>query len=117
MERILDESLKINMRHYHDVYRKHPCTERYCFPLRRFLGHHGLYENHPLKGRIFTDNETGREWSVDDVYVHWYDGWYFVALARNSENSHSSITWNINSSTGDNIEHYTLRGLPFNFTV
>lgn len=66
-----------------------------------FLGDRGLYENHPLKGKVFRRRFNGEIFTVDDVYVQWYGGWYFVALARNKGNSHTQITWNINSNLGE----------------
>jgi hypothetical protein len=74
-----------------------------------FLGKNGLYENHPLKGRTYIKKETGEEFVVDDVYVHWMEGWYYIALARNSINSHASITWNINSKGEFSIDNYILK--------
>jgi len=100
-------NIRYNMPHYSNVWREHPKTEMYCFPLQRFLGEHGLFENHPLKGETFICKETGVKYVVDNVYVHWYHGWYFMALARNPENSHGSITWNINSDLNDwSIDKY-----------
>jgi len=57
-----------------------------------------LYENHFFKGKKFINRKTGKIYTVDDVYVHWFKGWYFVALARNENNSHGCITWNINAT-------------------
>ena len=82
---------------------------QYCFPLRMFLGENGLYENHELKGKTFVKIETGEEYVVDNVYVHWWQGWYFIALARNKGNSHVSITWNINSVGDFTYNNYILK--------
>ena len=93
------------LRHENDWYSK----EQYCFPLKRFLGENGLYENHELKGKTFRRKEDGMIFTVDNVYVHWYMGWYYMALARNSENSHGQISWNINSTFDiSNIDCYEL---------
>ena len=93
--------MNINLSHYSKVWREHPKTEMYCFPLRRFLGENGLFENHELKGKTFIRKENGEQYVVDDVYVHWWNGWYFMALARDKGNSHTSISWNINSDLDD----------------
>ena len=93
--------MNFNLNHYSNVYHNHPKNEIYCFPLRMFLGKNGLFENHELKGKIFLRKENGEEYFVDDVYVHWFKGWYFVALARDKGNSHTSISWNINSDLED----------------
>ena len=96
----------------YEVYKQRAGSSHYCFPLRMFLGENGLYENHELKGKTFVSKETGVKFTVDDVYVHWFKGWYFVALARNSGNSHVGITWDINTdgSTGEfTRENYILQ--------
>ena len=101
----------INSKLIYEVYKLRGGDEQYCFPLRMFLGKNGLYESHPLKGRIFIKKETNVEFSVDSVYVHYWDGgYYYVALARNSENSHAGITWNINCPLeGYTLENYYLK--------
>ena len=96
---------------YFEIYKKRrEYAERYCFPLRIFLGKNGLIENHELKGRIFI-NKEGEEFSVDNVYVHYYEGgYYYLALARNKHDSHIQITWNINCPLIwiENIHNYRL---------
>lgn len=96
--------MNFNLKHYSNVWRRHPKKEMYCFALNKFLGENGLFENHEFKGKTFIRKETGEEYIVDDVYVHWWNGWYFMALARDKRNSHTSISWNINST----LEDYTL---------
>lgn len=100
--------MNFNLKHYANVWRMHPKKEEYCFPLRMFLSKNGLYENHKLKGKIFTKN--GEDFLVDDVYVHWWEGWYYVASMRNSKNSHYQMTWNINSKLTDfNLHLFKLK--------
>ncbi len=94
----MEEGLTFNMSHYMNVYRARSKPDLYCFPLRMFLGENGLYENHELKGKTFRRKFTGERFTVDNVYVHWFNGFYFVALARNAGNSHTSITWDINTN-------------------
>ena len=102
----------INEKLAYKIYRLRKGDNRYCFPLRMFLGENGLIPNHELKGKTFIEIETGVEFIVENVYAHWYKGWYYLALAVNSERSHASITWNINSEFDvSNIEHYKLK--PF----
>jgi hypothetical protein len=93
--------MRFNLEHYSKVWRGHPKKEAYCFPLKMFLGTNGLFENHELKGCTFIKKSNGEKYTVDDVYVHWWEGWYFVALAVNTKGSHASITWNINSKLTD----------------
>ena len=95
-----------------DIYRLRKGDEQYCFPLRRFLGPNGLYENHELKGEIFVRKEDGEEFVVENVYVHYYEGYYYVALAKNKYNSHCCIHWNINSEMDiENINNYYKKDL------
>ena len=100
-----------NDKHYFEVFKQHPRKEQYCFALKMFLGENGLFPDHPLKGRIFVNNE-GEEFSVDNVYVHyWGGGYYYVALAQNKHRSHAQISWNINCPVPEytcNIENYKL---------
>ena len=104
----MEDGLKINDKLVFEIYKiRGDNCEKYCFPLRMFLGHNGLYPDHPLKGKTFIQNETGAKFTVDDVYVHWYKGWYFMALARNEHNSHTSISWDIN--TQDDWHDFTLQ--------
>ena len=104
----MEGAIRFDMNHYMKVYSARKEKERYCFPLKMFLGENGLYENHPLKGKTFRRRFNGERFTVDNVYVHWYQGWYYVALARNKGNSHTSITWNINSSK-EIIGEFTLQ--------
>jgi len=79
----------------HHVKHERGDIERYSFIFDRKLGKNGLWENHKLKGKTAIDNETNEKYVIDDVYLHWYYGWYFVASIRNSENSHSQFTWSV----------------------
>ncbi len=100
-----------NNKLYFKIYKLREGSEKYCFPLRIFLGENGLIENHELKGKIFIKTEDNEEFSVDNVYVHYWDGgYYYMALARNNNNSHAQITWNINCPMEDieNINNYKL---------
>ena len=56
---------------------------------------------------IFIKKENGEKFIVEDVYVHWYKGWYYIALAVNSNNSHVFISWDINSGIEENICNFT----------
>lgn len=80
-----------------NVYRAKGDSDLYCFPLRMFLGKNGLYENHELKGKTLRRKFNGEKLIVDDVHVHWFKGWYFIAFARDKGNSHTAITWDINT--------------------
>ena len=75
-----------------------------------FLGKNGLYVNHILKGSKFISLEDDVDFIVDDVYVHWFYGYYYVALARNKHNSHTQIICSINCTINwmENIQLFKL---------
>ena len=108
----------INMKLTYEIYRRRKGDPLYCFPLRMFLGHNGLIENHPLKGKTFIHLDDGVEFRVDDVHAHWYKGWYMVALVQNKEQSHWIINWNINCEIADdisNIDGFKLKDFEYDF--
>ena len=49
----------INEKLAYKIYRLRKGDNRYCFPLRMFLGENGLIPNHELKGKTFIEIETG----------------------------------------------------------
>ena len=84
--------------HYFKVYGAHDRKELYCFALGMWLGKNGLYQDHPLKGKIITRKRSKKPYIVTDVYVHyWNGGYYFLALCDDENKSTGSLTWNINS--------------------
>lgn len=105
------EDFKINLIHYGKVYSKRlvkpdnrnfyideDYPETYCFALQRFLGVNGLIDDHPLTGkqivRMNDDLKTAdKEYIIQSVHLHWYDGYYYVLLIRDNHNSHGCPMW------------------------
>ena len=75
-----------------------------------FLGVNGLIVNHPLVGKTFVQIESGVEFIVQNVYAHYYKGWYFFALTINKEQSSAGIYWNINSEKTENEKTFDSLG-------
>ena len=86
-------------------------SPQYCFPLGIHLGENGLIPNHELIGKTFISLDSGNEFVVENVYAHYYRGWYYMAMAHNSERSTALISWNINSEVKDigNLKNYKLK--------
>ena len=106
----------INHKLYYEIWKKRKGDPKYCFPLNMFLGVNGLIVNHPLVGKTFVQIESGVDFIVQNVYAHYYKGWYFFALTINKEQSSAGIYWNINSETDiENIEQYRLKDFEYNF--
>lgn len=92
-------------------------TKRYSFIFQKELGRNGLWENHELKGKEVIDKESGEKYSIDDVYLHWYYGWYFVASIRDKNNSHSQMRWNVtqNEFAEANFHEFSLVDYEYDF--
>ena len=106
----------INEKLAYKIFKLRDGSPKYCFPLRQFLGEHGLIENHMLVGVKVVRIEDGEEFVIENVYAHWYKGWYYMALIRDKNNSHGQLNWNINSEIEmNNFECYRLVGFDYDF--
>ena len=79
----------------------------YSFILNKKLGKNGLIYDHELKGKKIKlvskvdndDREIGSEYTIENVYLHYENGYYLVILYVNDSNSHgSAIIENLNSN-------------------
>lgn len=69
----------------------------YCFATKQKLGINGKIDSHPMIGRKLLSLEHNEEVVVDNVSIHWYNGYYYRATLRNSQNSHAvAFIGNIN---------------------
>lgn len=71
-----------------------------------YVPNNGIIENHSLKDRTLYDKEKNRLIHIQDVYKHWYGGYYLTLLyytwsdgySELGYRSHGTMFWeNINS--------------------
>lgn len=83
------------MKFNHDLYRK-------IRSVRKELGLPVACLNkqvigYPLFNKQVFDNETQKQYTVEDIRLHWYAGWYYVLILRDNQNSHGVRFWeNVN---------------------
>lgn len=69
----------------------------YCFPLKMKLGINGRIDS-PLINQTVIKKSNGKVYTIDNVNVHYYGGYYYSATLRDSNNSHATcFIKNINS--------------------
>jgi len=78
--------MKINNQHYSKVYSERrrleiPCVYRPFF-INKILDQHGSITNHPLIGKKIQKESSKKEYIIQSVQFHWYEGYYwnFVAI-------------------------------------
>lgn len=88
----------------------------YCFVLGQKLGINGKIDSHPLLNKRFKNVNSGKEYVLDSVCVHWYDGYYYHATLRDENNSHATvIIGNINCENDiclDGLKHFNETYIP-----
>lgn len=91
----------INNELIYEIFKIRKGDPQFCFKLNMFLGLNGLYENHKFKGQIFVKKKDNKEYSVDDVYVHYYNGEYYYAVLAQNNNSHTLIELHLEATENE----------------
>lgn len=91
----------INNELIYEIYKIRKGDPQFCFKLNKFLGPDGLYENHEFKGKTFIKKEDNKEYTVDNVYVHYYNGEYRYAVLAQNNKSHTVIDLNFDATENE----------------
>lgn len=51
----------------------------YCFATKQWLGINGRLKDHQMLGKRVKNIINGQEYIIDNVSIHWYDGYYYSA--------------------------------------
>lgn len=58
----------------------------------------GRISNHPLESQKVVDKTTGETWTIEQVGMHWYYGYYYhVLLIHDVTQTSTAVTLNVNS--------------------
>jgi hypothetical protein len=70
----------------------------YSFILGKFLDERGTIEDHEYLGKKLYNKDTGKTYTIDKVFLHWYGGYYYSLTAYDENGSHTVLTFaNVNS--------------------